>query len=272
MTMGRGVIGRSRSTIGHAFLSGPRAAGDGGRDMDGTTASRLTGSEIEVREQAPAAWRRLLHGSLRSAAVCIVICLSVRVAAAATAPIIDNVVPNHGPATRSINVTLNGNSMSEGIRIFFGGPSGAEATNVVRESRWVVTCDTPPGTGTVDVYGLELDGLNGTLVNGYTFDPPPSLSAVSPAGGPPGGGTSVTISGDHFVTGATATFGASTVATTWVSANQLTCTSPSGTLGTTVDVTVTNPDLQTGTAVAAFKYALAPSSVAVSPAGGPPPG
>ena len=89
------------------------------------------------------------------------------------------------------------------------------------------------------------------------------MSAVSPSGGPAGGGTSVTVTGTGF-TGATAVdFGASNPGTSIdvTSATSLTVTSPPGT--GTVNVSVTTPN-GTGTKDSAFTYALAPTITSVA--------
>jgi hypothetical protein len=70
-------------------------------------------------------------------------------------------------------------------------------------------------------------------------EPTPMVSSVSPSGGLPTGGTTVTITGTNF-TGATAVnFGATAATIISDTATQITATSPAG-VGT-VDVTVTTP-------------------------------
>jgi hypothetical protein len=69
----------------------------------------------------------------------------------------------------------------------------------------------------------------------------PTVTAASPATGPIAGGTSVTITGTGFVSGATVNFGTTPAAGVTVnSATSITATSPAGSAGV-VDVTVTTP-------------------------------
>ena len=70
----------------------------------------------------------------------------------------------------------------------------------------------------------------------------PTVSSISPTSGPTTGGTSVTITGTNFVSGATVAFGG-TAATgvTVVSSTTITATTPPMAAGT-VPVKVTNPD------------------------------
>jgi hypothetical protein len=85
-----------------------------------------------------------------------------------------------------------------------------------------------------------------------TFQPPPVVQSISPASGPPGGGTTVTITGLNL-SGATAVhFGSSLGTKVAVNRNgQVTVTAPAG-VGT-VDITVTTP-VATSAPSAADRY------------------
>src|SRR5687767_9213106 len=82
----------------------------------------------------------------------------------------------------------------------------------------------------------------------------PTVTAISPSSGTTSGGTSVTITGTGFLTGATVTLGG-TAATnvTVVSSTSITATTPAHAAGT-VDVVVTNTDSQSGTLTNGFTY------------------
>lgn len=85
-------------------------------------------------------------------------------------------------------------------------------------------------------------------------DPAPTVSSVSPNSGPTTGGTSITITGTGFVSGASVHLG--TVAATNVNVTNsttITAITPAQSAGT-VNVSVTNPDEQTGTLPQAFTY------------------
>ncbi len=97
----------------------------------------------------------------------------------------------------------------------------------------------------------------------------PTLSSVSPATGPGSGGTSVTIAGSNFVSGATVTFGGSLAASVVVvSPTTATCTTPPGT-GYGVNVVLTNPDGLNATLANGFTYYWNPTISAISPSSGP---
>lgn len=91
---------------------------------------------------------------------------------------------------------------------------------------------------------------------------PPTVTGVTPTGGPPAGGTKVTITGTHFVASATVHFGASAgTSVTLVSATKLTAIAPSGS-PRSVDVTVTTPGGGTSKTSAKDLYAYGPPSLA----------
>jgi hypothetical protein len=94
-----------------------------------------------------------------------------------------------------------------------------------------------------------------------TVQPIPRVSSVTPASGPPAGGTQVTIRGEDF-TGATAvSFGGAQVAFHLDSDTQITTSSPAGPLGA-VDVRVTTQVGQSPAGAAdQFTYATPPPEV-----------
>jgi hypothetical protein len=99
----------------------------------------------------------------------------------------------------------------------------------------------------------------------------PTVSAVSPTSGTTAGGTSVTITGTGFLSGASVTFGGGAATNVVVvSGTQITATTPAH-AGGAVNVVVTNPDTQSGTLVNGFTYTsgTAPTVSSVSPNSGP---
>jgi len=110
-------------------------------------------------------------------------------------------------------------------------------------------------TGTYDVVVINPDGLQATLVNGFTCLPPgPSITNVTPNQGPTAGGTSITITGTNFRTGAIVRVGGVSAAVSSLDATQIVATTGAHATGT-VDVVVTNTDdLQSATRTGAFIY------------------
>lgn len=85
--------------------------------------------------------------------------------------------------------------------------------------------------------------------------PAPIITSVSPDTGTVNGGTSITLNGTHFVSGATVQLaGVSALNVAFVSATRLTALTPPGAAPGVVSVTVTNPDGRAHTLANAFTY------------------
>src|SRR5262249_53034013 len=98
------------------------------------------------------------------------------------------------------------------------------------------------------------DGTTATKASGFTYGAPPTITSLSPTTGPIAGGTSITINGTNFRSGATVKFGANTATNIVVSSStKITCKSPAGTAGAT-NVVVTNSDATTVTKTGGFTY------------------
>jgi hypothetical protein len=96
----------------------------------------------------------------------------------------------------------------------------------------------------------------------------PTLTSVSPASGPTGGGTVITLTGTNFAAGATVTVGGAAATSVQVlSATQVRATTPAGTAGArTVQITVGG---QSVSLASAFTYVAGPALTSVSPTSGP---
>ncbi|HKH48543.1 MAG TPA: M12 family metallo-peptidase [Thermoanaerobaculia bacterium] len=92
---------------------------------------------------------------------------------------------------------------------------------------------------------------------GVCVFPLPAITTLSPNNGTTAGGTLVTINGANFRSGATVSFGGTSVAVTFNSSTQLTVTTPAHATGA-VGVVVTNPDTASATKPNAFFYAPQP--------------
>lgn len=83
----------------------------------------------------------------------------------------------------------------------------------------------------------------------------PTVSSISPSIGDVLGGTSVTITGTGFVSGASVTIGGtSATSVTVVNSTTITCTTGARSAGTALDVVVTNADTGSGTGTGLFEY------------------
>lgn len=104
--------------------------------------------------------------------------------------------------------------------------------------------------------------INGAPVSGIDFSAVPfTVSGASPSAGPTAGGTTVTISGSGFISGASVRFGGVESPIVYVSSTTLQATTPARGLAGVVDIVVTNPGGGTATGAGLFTYeAPAPSN------------
>ena len=162
----------------------------------------------------------------------------------------------------------------------YSGPTSCPASSTINGVSGVrgtimSYCHLLGGCGAANVFHpTSVDRITGIItprIGLCVFPVPaaPTISLVSPSSGTTAGGTSVTITGTGFQSGATVTFGGTaSSAVTFNSATQLTAATPARAAGL-VDVVVTNPDTQSATATNAFTYVVpGPLLVSVSPASG----
>ena len=177
-----------------------------------------------------------------------------------------SISPTSGPTSGGTPVTISGTNFASGATVTFGGTA---ATNVVVVSSTTITATTPAqAAGAVNVVVTNSNGQSGTLTNGYTYTASPAPTSISPTSGTTSGGTSVTISGTNFASGATVTFGG-TAATNVVvvSSTSITASTPAQSAGV-VNVVVTNSNGQSGTLTNGYTYTASPAPTSISPTSG----
>lgn len=171
-----------------------------------------------------------------------------------TPPTITSVSPTSGQPGSL--VTVYGTNLVPGPGGTTVRVGGAQATSINYGSDTLILIQTGSNaTGTYDVVVTNPDGLQATLVNGFTYlEPAPSITSVTPNQGPTEGRTSITITGTNFRTGAIVRVGGVSAAVSWLGATQIVATTGAHAAGT-VDVVVTNTDdLQSATRTGAFIY------------------
>jgi hypothetical protein len=183
----------------------------------------------------------------------------------ADAPTVTSVAPDGGPAAGGVTVRINGTNFQSTATVKFDTD---DCTPVTFVSSTQLDCVTPAHLlGAVAVEVTNPDLQSGSLAAAYTYQVPPTLSSVTPAGGTTAGGTSITLTGTDFLTGATVKIGTDTCAVTAESATSITCTTPAHVAGAN-DVTITNPDNQAATLTNGFTYLAPPTVTSVSPDSG----
>jgi hypothetical protein len=185
-----------------------------------------------------------------------------------TTPTVAGVLPTVGPAPGGATVTITGTNLLAASEVLFGTASATIVTDTIGQ----IVVTSPPGTpGTVDVTVVGPGGTSATsAADQYTYVLSPIVAGISPTQGPIQGGTTVTITGTNFISGAVVDFG-TTAATNVVvvSSTKITAKSPAESAGT-VNVTVTTSGGASATSAADdFDFLAVPSVTAVSPTAGP---
>ena len=162
--------------------------------------------------------------------------------------------PNNGKSTGGNAVTINGSGFVSGAAVTIGGA----AVTGLSITSGQITATTPAGSiGAQSVAVTNPDGGSAALAGGFTYNPLPTVTSLSPASGPQG--TVVTINGTNFGagTGVSATIGGvAATAVTWLSATQIRATTPSNAVGGAKTVAVTTTDTGSGNLSSGFTYTV----------------
>jgi hypothetical protein len=170
-------------------------------------------------------------------------------------PTVSGVSPASGRTSGGQPATVSGTGFLPGVTVRIGGALGT-VQSVSASAIGILTPAGSAGAATVQVENT--DGQSAALVDAFTFVPPPIITGLSPTVGGTGGGTLVTVSGQHFGPGALVTFDGLVATTSFVSPSELVAETPGHAPGD-VAVTVFNPDGQSDQVQGAFTYvALGP--------------
>ncbi len=181
-------------------------------------------------------------------------------------PTVTAVSPNHGSAAGGTSITITGTNFTGASAVTIGG-SAAQFVNVV--SATSITAVIPAhAAGVVDLTVTTPAGTSATsAADQFTYVAAPAVTTVSPATGPPAGGTTVTITGTGFTGATSVTIGGSpaTGITVNGSGTSITAITPAHVAGI-VDVVVTSPTGNTGSSGAGlFTYVTpAPTVTAIA--------
>jgi hypothetical protein len=167
----------------------------------------------------------------------------------------DNTRTRHFTATTTEVTSLNGDRII--IEVGTGGNPAATGSHDVNIQVRTNSTDlaTTENATTAGNPWLEFP----TTITGFGTSPtsPPTLTSITPNTGTESGGTSVTLEGTDFVSGATVTIGGNAATgVSFVDSTEITATTPAGTVGAQ-DVVLTNPDTQSDTLTGGFTYTAA---------------
>ncbi|MGZ6309829.1 MAG: IPT/TIG domain-containing protein, partial [Bdellovibrionota bacterium] len=183
------------------------------------------------------------------------------------APTISSLSANNGSQSGGTPLTITGTGFIAGASVDLGGST---CTSVVVGSPTSLSCTTTthtPATVTVTVANTDLQ--SGSLANAFTFNAAPTVTSVSPSGGPLAGGTTITITGTGFyaLPSSILVGGSSCTSPALLNSTTLTCVTPAHGSGL-VTVQVNNPDGQIGSLANAFSYNPAPTISSITPSSG----
>jgi hypothetical protein len=180
-------------------------------------------------------------------------------------PTVDSLATTVGPLAGGTAVSISGSEFERVTAVDFGGVA-AKSFSVTSPGQ--ITAVSPAGpAGPVPVTVTTIAGTS-AAGHPFTYKPPPSVTALSPAEGPTSGGTAVTISGAAFDEATAVKFGSTPAQSFSVdSVGQITALSPLGGAGP-VSVTVTTA-WGTTTSSQSFTYKAPPPNN--PPAEGPGP-
>jgi hypothetical protein len=151
----------------------------------------------------PSATHVVFHAGVNHAAAGYVGILSP---AQAGVPHVSGVAPKAGPTAGGRKVLVTGTNFTGNTRVSFGSTLGRQVFVI---SSTQLTAFTPGhSAGVVHVRVATLGGTSAsTTADRYTFLRRPTVTSVSPGGGPASGGTKVTVLGTHFTSATSVTFG-----------------------------------------------------------------
>jgi hypothetical protein len=185
-------------------------------------------------------------------------------------PVVNGLSPSRGPQFGGSSVTIYGSGFTGATGVSFGSVA---ATRFFIFNDNAISAGSPAGAvGTVDVTVTGPAGTSAiSAADNFTYfvPAPPVVNAVDPASGTSIGKTQVVLFGSGF-TGAVSVLFGTTPAYGFYPASdrQMFVTSPPGTAGTTVDITVTTPSGTSATSTAdRFTFTAPPVPVinAVTP-------
>ena len=117
-------------------------------------------------------------------------------------PTVLSIAPTSGPTGGGTAVTINGANFAAGATVTIGGVA-ATGVSFVSSTRLQATTGAR-AAGAADVT-VTVDGRSSTLASAFTYVtlPPPTIGSISPVSGSTTGGTTVTVTGTNFASGAT---------------------------------------------------------------------
>ncbi|TRY24504.1 VWA domain-containing protein [Brevibacillus sp. LEMMJ03] len=177
-------------------------------------------------------------------------------------PKITALSPNSGLVSGNEYVYISGENFASGLKVYFGSYQ-ATVTNYYSATSIKVKTPAVSQAGPVDVKIVNPDGQEATLTNGFTYNPlppapAPEVTSASPNNGLMAGGETVYVNGKNFENGLKVYFGSNEATLlSYLSNTQVKVKAPQSTVEGPVDVSVVNPDGQSGVLTGGYIYKAA---------------
>jgi hypothetical protein len=183
------------------------------------------------------------------------------------APTVTAVSPDFGPTTGGTAMTITGINFTGATSVLVAGLAPTDVS-VVNSTTITATTPAYPSAGLHYVVVTTPNGTSAKTTGAeFTYEAPPTVTAVSPDFGPTTGGTAITITGTNF-TAVTSVLVAGRAPTdvSVVNSTTITATTPAYPSGSLHYVVVSTPyGTSTKTTGAEFTYEGAPTVTSVSP-------
>lgn len=172
-------------------------------------------------------------------------------------PTVTSVSPNSSLLSGGGTVTISGTNFKPGSKVLFD--TQEIAVTYVNSSSLRIRVPVWSTPGPVDVVVINPDGQSGTLQAGFTYNAPapkpaPIVTSASPNTGSRSGGNTILINGANIQSGAVVEVNGVRAAATYLSSTQLRVRVPASSITGAVDITVINPDGQSGTLTGGYTY------------------
>jgi hypothetical protein len=161
-------------------------------------------------------------------------------------PQITRVIPSNGRLAGGTKITIQGSGFLPGAKVLIKMDEGSftTASEVQVVSSVIITAVTPYGEpGSKDIVVRNPDMQEAILPGGFTYNPMPKITDISPNYGMASGGTKVIIRGTDFLLGARVLIGKRSATTEVKDDMTIEAVTPPNPQGT-FDVHVINPDTQ----------------------------
>ena len=162
------------------------------------------------------------------------------------APVITKVIPDNGRLAGGAKITIQGNGFLPGAKVLIRIDTRAFvlASSIQVLTPAIITVVTPSGEpGSKDVVIRNPDRQEIILSGGFTYNPMPRITDVSPNHGPASGGTKIIVRGTGFRQDAKVIIGKHAATTEVLDESTIEAVTPANPQGT-FDVRVINPDTQ----------------------------